>query len=287
MKNLILVIFIPSLLIVLVMIALLPITSADSAVQKYYEEYFIYLPLINYSNAPQGMVFVPAGKFQMGCHPDYNEGYACPSYELPLHEVYLDAYYIDKYLVTNYKYAQCVEADFCEPPLYNFSSTRPFYYGNPIYADYPVIFVSWYDANNYCSWAGKRLPTEAEWEKAARGLTMRAYPWGNQPPNCTLANYRLCIEDTSQVDSYPLGVSPFGVFDMAGNVDEWVNDWFANDYYNQSPYENPYGPEFGTVKVLRGGGWDLDPYFLRVSVRSSFYPYSRSDFMGFRCASSP
>ncbi|MBU1659993.1 MAG: formylglycine-generating enzyme family protein [Chloroflexi bacterium] len=257
----------------------------------------IYLPLVlnNLMGGPSSgeMVTIPAGEFQMGCDPAHNGGYSCSSYELPLHTVYLDAYNIDTTEVPNAQYAQCVAAGSCTAPASNSSYTRrPSYYDNPTYADYPVIYVDWYQADAYCTWAGKRLPTEAEWEKAARGASdTRTFPWGDQSPDCTLANFYNndhCVGDTSQVGSYPLGASPYGALDMAGNVLEWVNDWYLYNYYDTSPYSNPAGPDTGTDRVLRGGGWGTcSGSSLRVAGRNYGYPPSQYIYIGFRCAALP
>jgi formylglycine-generating enzyme required for sulfatase activity/pimeloyl-ACP methyl ester carboxylesterase len=235
-------------------------------------------------------ILIPAGSFQMGCDSS-NSAETCESREQPLHTVTLSAYYIDKYEVTNARYKACVDAGGCTAPRGVDSYTRSPYYGTSTYADYPVINVTWHQASAFCAWAGRRLPTEAEWEKAARGSSdTRKYPWGDSSPDCTKLNYwpasSGCVGDTSRVGSYPSGASPYGVMDMGGNVFEWVNDWYSSTYYSVSPSNNPQGPATGQYRVLRGGSWFYYVYYVRSAARYDDLPgYWYYDF-GFRCVRS-
>jgi formylglycine-generating enzyme required for sulfatase activity len=223
----------------------------------------------------------------MGCDSS-NPAETCSSDEQPLHTVTLSAYSIDKYEVTNARYKACVDAGGCTAPWSVNSDTRSPYYGTSTYADYPVINVTWHQASAFCAWAGKRLPTEAEWEKAARGSSdTRKYPWGDSAPDCTKANFSSsCVGDTSRVGSYPSGASPYGVMDMAGNVWEWVNDWYDGNYYSVSPSVNPQGPSTGSWRVLRGGWWDNVGSGVRSADRVNYLPDLWNFNFGFRCVRS-
>jgi formylglycine-generating enzyme required for sulfatase activity len=221
------------------------------------------------------MVYVPAGEFLMGSG-DY-EGDASKN-EKPRHKVYLDDYWIDRTPVTNAMYHKAVEAGACTKP----HDTK--HYDDPKYADHPVVFIDWQQAQAYCRWVGGRLPSEAQWEKAARGTDGRIYPWGNQSPDKSLSNYGRIVGDTMPVGSYPKGASPYGVLDMAGNVWEWVNDWYAENYYKVSPVRNPAGPEKGDRRVLRGGAFDLNRVSSRCAYRVRINPLGRYDYDGFRLA---
>ena len=236
-----------------------------------------------------GMILlsVPAGEFRMGRD---NQG----SDEKPMHTVYLDAYWIDKTEVTNAMYARCVQDGQCpQPPPTGF-------YNDSNYANHPVVFVSWEEANTYCSWANRRLPTEAEWEKAAswdpRNEAKRVYPWGIGAPtndllnfDTELLNFDNAVGETTEVGHYPDGASPYGALDMAGNVWEWVADWYGADYYAtiEANARNPQGPADGQNRVLRGGSWSSSGDFVRSAFRGRENPSTASSSVGFRCAQSP
>ncbi len=247
---------------------------------------------------------VPAGEFTMGSDADAALA-ECQKYrsdcqrdwfvaQEPVHTVYLDDFSIDVYEVTNALYAECVAEGVCAAPASADSATRTNYYNDPIYADYPVINVTWFDANTYCQWRGARLPSEAEWEKAARGVDARTYPWG-EGLDCSRANYYdsskndYCVGDTTEVGRYESGVSPYGVYDLAGNVWEWVADWYAADYYAAlgDGARNPQGPAGGDSRVLRGGAWNNSEYDVRSAYRFGVEPDLRFYYVGFRCALSP
>lgn len=221
------------------------------------------------------MVYVPEGEFLMG-----SEDEKAASHEKPEHLVYLDAFWIYQHEVTNDEYRQCVVNGGCTQPEHTTEYVDQNYY------NHPVRYVSWFGAQTYCNWAGGRLPTEAEWEKAARGTDGRNYPWGNESPECTLALYGGCKSSEQRpkpVGSYPLGASPYGVLDMAGNVWEWVADWYSDDYYNYSPNKNPAGPPSGEFRVIRGGSWFPNSSFLRVSARYWDNEGGGYHGPGFRC----
>jgi formylglycine-generating enzyme required for sulfatase activity len=233
-------------------------------------------------------VLIPAGEFFFGCDPQHNGGFECLPDELPLQTLYLETFAIDKFEVTNMQYARCVAAGACEEPVYTYSATRESYYDNPAYANYPVSGISWNEAYAYCTWAGGRLPTEAEWEKAARGETMRAYPWGDEEPNCNLANYRddrmgACVGDTAPVGSYPLGASPYGVMDMAGNVWEWVMDYYVHDYSGHLINLDPLTEGVVYKRIIKGGSFDYNSYTMRIAYNSDHNENERKISFGFRC----
>ncbi|MEW5938155.1 MAG: SUMF1/EgtB/PvdO family nonheme iron enzyme [Chloroflexota bacterium] len=241
---------------------------------------------------------VPAGEFLMGS--DSFEPYFWGA-EAPKHPVYLDAFWIYRTEVTNAMFRACVDAGACPRPEELSSRTHGDYFTSPRYDDYPVIHVAYEAALSYCIWVGARLPTEAEWEKAARGTDGRLFPWGNEGIANNLANF--CdigcpnteskeiesgfddgYRDVAPVGSFPLGASPYGALDMAGNVLEWVSDWYSASYYAISPYQNPTGPASGNRHPIRGGSWYSGREGLRPAARASLSPTSSYDTLGFRCA---
>jgi formylglycine-generating enzyme required for sulfatase activity len=226
------------------------------------------------------MVSIPSGCFDMG--DAFAEGWAD---ELPVHNVCLSPFEMDIHEITNAEYAECVTAGGCTAPKFSNSYSRGTYYGDPVYDNYPVIWLWWDDVVDYCTWAGKRLPTEAEWEYAARGgLAGKRYPWGDTISS-TDANYDFNVGDTSPVESEPYAANGYGLFDMAGNVWEWVADWFNENYYSVSPTNDPTGPASGIAYVRRGGSWDHSAFGLRVANRCDFCHADRhGNNLGGRCA---
>jgi formylglycine-generating enzyme required for sulfatase activity len=256
------------------------------------------------------MVLIPSGEFTMGSVSGEGD-----DNERPQHRVNVSAFYIDRYEVTNAQFRRFIEAGGYtdrnnwsdEGWRWRRNVTEPEYWsdGNPnfgeVYPQYPVVGVSWYEAEAYARWAGKRLPTEAEWEKAARGTDGRMYPWGNEEPTCERAVFRGCGTGPWEmsfgrlrfacraVGSCAAGRSPYGVEDMAGNVWEWVADWKDNKYYSKSPVADPPGPTTGRYRVVRGGAWNLATNNLGSARRGNYYnsyPKYRDLFIGFRCARS-
>ena len=222
------------------------------------------------------MVRIPAGSFVMGSDTG-NQNH------VPAHRIFLATYWIDQHEVTNRQYAACVEAGACDPPWAFDSETRTVYYKAEEFANYPIQATTWRQADEYCAWAGGRLPTEAEWEKAARGTDQRTYAWGEGAPDCGKANFDRCVGDTDAVDANPAGASPYEVVGMAGNVWEWTADWYAQDTYQVHSNRHPAGPGTGTHRVIRGGSWLTDADSLRTYYRFFSVPDFGWNSIGFRC----
>jgi eukaryotic-like serine/threonine-protein kinase len=217
------------------------------------------------------MIYIPAGEFLMGSDTgDPNQR--------PLRTVYLDAYWIDQTEVTNRHFNICIIDGGCRslgPNTYLEDDSR---------GSHPVVYVTLDDAFDFCHWAGKTLPTEAQWEKAARGEDGRVYPWGDSAPNPNRLNYYDHIGSTTPVGSYPSGASPFGVLDMAGNVWEWTSDWYDAKYYQRAPSVNPPGPDIGARHVKRGGSWfTLADSAVTTTFRKHTGSTNRDYNIGFRC----
>jgi len=248
------------------------------------------------------MVLVPAGDFWMGAT---NSDQEADTDERPRHQVYLDAFWIDQTEITiamfeqfTYETGYTTEAELAgESYVYGangWKMTDGANWRHPFgpesdsseWREYPVMHISWADASQYCSWAGRRLPTEAEWEKAARGTDDRLYPWGNTI-DCTRTRYGGCDAGFPMAGEYTNGASPYGALDMAGGLWEWVSDWYAPDYYSESPKNNPSGPRIGGLRVMRGGSWLMDESYLRTTNRSDIIVDQTWQTGGFRCAATP
>ena len=237
---------------------------------------WIYPHMINPVNQME-MVYIPSGEFFMGSPPGETGSEAD---EYPQREVYLDGFWISLTPITNAQFNRCVEEGVCRYGASHKTNPR---YLDPRFANHPVVYVSWKAAYAYCRWTGGRLPTEAEWEKAARGPDGWVYPWGNMRPNMHTTNAKNMVGDTTPIAMFRNDKSFYGLYDMGGNVREWVADWYAANYYEFAPHENPPGPLFGEEKVLKGGNW-LDIYrFTRAANRLSHNPESPGASRGFRC----
>ncbi len=223
--------------------------------------------------SPGDTVAVPAGSFMMGCNADVDD--ACSDDEKPQHEVNLADFSIDVTEVTQDQYAACYAAGACTAPSCPWDCSQ---------GSLPATCVAWDQAKSFCAWAGKRLPTEAEWEKAARGTDSLKYPWGNDDADCTRTNMAGCGDAIIPVGSLPDGASPYGALDMAGNVVEMVADYYDASYYADSPTDNPTGPETGTRLGGRGGGYKSETLWQRASKRDWYDTSDEGSALGFRCA---
>jgi formylglycine-generating enzyme required for sulfatase activity len=239
------------------------------------------------------MVLIPEGEFTMGTSDVGLNWHQGNPNENPEHDVKMRPYYIDQFETTVDRYAKFLDATKHDPPMWEEDATTSA-------SDRPVVGVTWQDAADYCKWAGKRLPTEAEWEKAGRGTDRRRFPWGEMQPFVDIVNYNrglwvsypvTLVSVTSGLEGMSIrhglkkgGTSPYGLYHMAGNASEWVGDWYDAEYYTRSPKENPSGPEKGDKKVIRGGSWSDPPRNLRVTARFKATPDYQDSTIGFRCA---
>jgi formylglycine-generating enzyme required for sulfatase activity len=222
-------------------------------------------------------VYVEGGEFVMGA--DLAGGGDIT----PAHTVNLQGFWIQQTEVTNRMYAQCVEQEICKKPIRE--DKAPYWYSDAQHADSPVVGLNWSNAMDYCTWIQATLPTEAQWEKAARGIEKLIYPWGNTDPTCNLLNYKGCLNpaQVNRVFSYPAGVSPYNAADMSGNIFEWVSDWYAADFYSVSPAADPAGPATGTKRVTRSSSFNSQGNALVTTLRTPLEPTAHSAELGFRC----
>lgn len=234
---------------------------------------FRAVPINSTKTAP--MAFIPTGEFAMGSDRGQDD-------EQPVHRVSVKAFYLDTQEVTVARYAEFLASQKLDPPFKWNEATSG---SND---NKPVVGVNWYDARDYCRWVGKRLPTEAEWELAARGTEGRIYPWGDTHPTRGHANAGHSkwhgYDTLSNVGQFELGKTPNGVYDLAGNLWEWVADWYDATYYQFSPRDNPAGPSAGPLRALRGGAWNNDAKAIRSANRAGYAPDARRNDVGFRCA---
>ncbi len=231
------------------------------------------LTWIDYSN----FVYIPGGKYGMG-----KESYDQADFA-PFHEVTLTAFWIQQAEVTNQQYAQCVSDGKCSPPMQELEI--PYWYENEYDGNHPVVGVTWFQAREYCTYIRSRLPSEAEWEAAARGSERKTFPWGGDKPDCNYANFKGCLVPAEPLDirSYDFGASDFFVLDMAGNVREWVADWYGKDYYQSSPELDPLGPLDGRKRVYRGGSYRSSAEEMATYLRNALEPEKQASDLGFRC----
>ncbi|KMP11080.1 hypothetical protein UZ36_05575 [Candidatus Nitromaritima sp. SCGC AAA799-C22] len=238
--------------------------------------------------APEGMVLIPGGVYIMGSQKSllelnpvdlFNTDRHALGPENPAHRVEVDSFHIDIYEVTHGKYMEYVKAT---------NAKKPRYWDDPDFngPNQPVVGVSWKEAQAYCRWRGGRLPTEAEWEKASRGKRPIIYPWGNEPPDSKKLNFNEDIKKTTPVGSYEEGKSDYGVYDLSGNVAEWVHDWHLAEFYLFSSKANPLGPDKGQYKIIRGGNWRNISQDVDMIYRNATVPSVRNKTVGFRCVQS-